>query len=244
MYSPVFELYMARCERNLSRLREAAHRLEAMLARPVTDNPPLAWSNAVRDARAELEALRTSIPSIRISGADVASATVDGTPAELERLIAVNPGRHIVRALARDGRITTQYVSLAAGDQGVVVALVFAPLPKLVSPSASRTGEQRMTRRDPWKTSAWITGGAALACAILGTVTGLIAQSRMASIRSECQGSQCPPSLEEEAERARSLANMSTAAFGVAAIDATFSLGFALIPPWLDAPASAKPRQR
>lgn len=240
---------MARCERNLSRLREAARRLEGVLARPVATDAPLAWSNAVRDAQAELEALRGTIPSIRILGAEVATVTADDTPVELDRLIDLNPGPHTLRARARDGRLVTRSVSLAAGDQGISVTIVFPPLPQPIittAPSAQRSGTSRrsVAHRDPWKTAAWITGGAAVACAILGTVTGLIAQSRTTSIRAKCQGSHCPPDLEDDLERARAFANVSTAAFGVAAVDASFSLSFTLFPLSSDPHASAKSRRK
>jgi hypothetical protein len=237
MYSPVFELYMARCERNLDLMREAARRLEALLARPSTEDAPVAWGNALRDARAELEALRRSIPTLRIASAGLASATVNEVNVELDRLIPANPGRYVVRAWSLDGRLMTKYVSLAAGDEGVPVTFTFPLLPQAAALPRSQslpapTQTPAIPRRDPWRTAAWITGGAAVTAAIVGTITGLIAQSRTTAIRADCDGTTCPESLQDDAARARRLANVSTAAFGMAAINAAFSVTFVLLPPW------------
>lgn len=247
MYSPVFELYMARCERNLDRLREAARRLDVLLARPPTEDAPVAWGNALRDARAELEALRTSIPSLRIASTGLVSATVDEIGVELDRLIPANPGRHVVRGWSADGRLMTKYVALAVGDQGLPVTFIFPALPQAAALARSENppaqGAQ-FARRDPWRTAAWITGGAAVTAAIVGAITGLIAQSRTNSIQADCEGTRCPERLQDDAERARRLANVSTAAFGVAGINAAFSVTFVLLPPWHEQHEATAKRRR
>jgi hypothetical protein len=240
VYSPVFVLYMARCQRNLNRLREAAEQLEAMLARAPVSDAPVSWDNALRDGRAELEALRRRIPSLRVLRAGVTSATVDDAPVQTGELIQLNPGWHVVRGWSVDGRLGLRRISLGEGEQDVPVTLSFddaveggaAPgKPQLtLTPLAPASG--RSWSPNPWRTSAWITGGVAVASALVGTVTGLMAKSRFDSVRERCDGNHCPEELAAEADGARLLANVSTAAFGIAGVNAAFSVTFVLLPPW------------
>jgi tetratricopeptide (TPR) repeat protein len=230
-HSPVFVLYMARCQRNVHRLLEAAAELEKLLKADRQVGAPSSWENALRDARAELEALRGRIPSVRIRGHGAASATIDAKPVALDALVQLDPGKHIVRAWSADGRFMARSIELGEGRQGVDVVLSFevpAPLPPakavalpLAPPVANPT--------QPWRTSAWITGAAALGSALLGSGLGLLAKSRLDAVRQNCDGSRCPGALEHDAREARRLANLSTVAFGLAGINATFCLTFALV---------------
>jgi len=243
MYSPVFELYMARCLRNLSQLLEAAEELEALLARDAGPDAPLSWQNAVRDGRAELEAIRARIPSLRISKAGVTAATVDGLPVSAGDLVRLNPGEHVVRGYSLDGQFDERRLSLSEGQQDVAVILHFVPTKSAAlgaptqpaRPLPPRPAESRRTDKS-WQTAAWMTGGMALASAVVGTVTGLMARSEVKSIRARCEGSQCPPELQGASEHARQLANVSTVAFGIAGVDLGFSVTFLLLSPGSSAP--------
>ena len=248
VYSPVFVLYMARCLGNLKRLLEAAEQLDALSQRGVEPSAPTPWHNALRDGRAELEALRRRIPSIRVVGDEAASVTVDDAPVRIGDVVSLNPGEHRVRGFSLDGRLGERAIVLIEGQHDVRVTLSFRPLnwvPATPAPAplpapvpASLPAPLRIQHTDPWRTSAWITGGVAVASALAGTITGLIAKSRVDAIRSHCDGSHCPPELEGDAASARRVANVSTAAFGLAGLTLGFSVTFMLISSESPAPPS------
>ncbi len=231
VFSPVFLLYMARCQRNAGRLREAVELFDDLLARDAGADAPAAWSNAVRDGRAELNALRRRIPSLRISSKGIASATLDGDSIPTEETIEVDPGEHVVRGWSKDGRLTLRRIVLSEGQKELPIVLSFEQVGPASVPQPVRRGEElsQEPAPGPSRTAFWITGGAAVGAAVLGTVTGLVARSRSDAIHARCDGNACPPELQDDAERARLLANVSTAAFGVAGVNLAFSVGFLLL---------------
>jgi hypothetical protein len=230
----VFVLYMARCQSNAGRLRDAAKLLDGLLTQGSGSDAPAAWSNAMRDGRAELNALRLRIPSLRISSQGIASATLDGETVATDQTIEVDPGEHFVRGWSSDGRLTLKRVVLSEGQKDVSIALTFEPVsrPKAAGAPQPRPAQLPAEREvpRPHRTAFWITGGAAVGAAVVGTVTGLVARSQSKSIRSQCEGNSCPAELQDDADRARLLANVSTAAFGVAGVNLAFSVGFFLLP--------------
>jgi hypothetical protein len=230
-FSPVLLLYMARCHGNVGRLQEAARLLARLASYPLAVDAPVPWVSAVRDARAELGSLRARVPSLRVSGTEVLRVSVDGKPAALGERIELDPGIHSVAAELTSGRIVQRQVALVEGQQDLPV--VFEPR---VGP-LSRTRQQAPKLRDDvgrrpsaYRRAAWLTGGAGLAAAIVGSVVGVMASSRTSSLRSRCEGNACPRELQPDAERARDLANVSTAAFGIAGVNAVFSVTFLLLP--------------
>ncbi len=235
-HSPVFVLYMARCRRVAGRLLEAARLLEELFKSEASAeapaDAPVAWSNALRDGRAELNALHLRIPSLKIAGRGVSTARLDGEVVATNESIDVDPGEHVVQGWSSEGRLSVRRVVLSEGQRDLVVTLSFEPA-RPANAKPATLGLQQEPVSDvprPNRTAFWITGGAAVGFAVLGTVTGLIATSQTNSIRNECNGDTCPERLQDEADRARRLANISTAAFGVAGVNLAFSVGFLLWP--------------
>jgi len=64
----------------------------------------------------------------------------------------------------------------------------------------------------------------------VGSVTGVVAYSKTNAVRSRCDGNQCPPELAADAEEARDLANVSTAAFAIAGANLAIGVTFLLLP--------------
>jgi len=229
-YSPVFVLYMARCQHNDGRLLEAEWSLRELLARESSSEVPISWRNAFRDARAELALLHRRIPSLRVTGAQTAVATIDDRPIRLNESTSLNPGEHIVRGRAQDGRISVRRIQLAEGQQDVAVQLTFGsaeatPVKLLDAP---RPAVPR--RKHDHRAAIWTSGSLALATAILGSVTGIMARSQTNDIRERCGSSSCPGEFGSEVARTRSLANASTALFGVAGVNLGVTLTFLLLP--------------
>ncbi len=233
MSSPVFLLYMARCRRNLSQLREAVALLEQLLTQDIRSDAPPAWNNALHDARAELEALRRLVPTLLVAGKQLRTVTVDGQPIQPGLAVALNPGDHVVSGSSLDGHFDVKTLHLIEGQQDVVVTLSFEPPPPAQQPARLLSPEKRPPAPSPdraYRYAAWITGGAALTAALVGVVTGLQAKSRVDSLGGQCVDDRCPKELQDDADRARLLANVSTAAFGIAGANAAFSVTFVLLP--------------
>ena len=240
MSSPVFLLYMARCRRNLSQLREAVALLEQLLTQDIQSDAPPAWSNALHDAKAELEALRRRVPTLRVAGKHLRTASIDGQPIQPDLAVALNPGNHIVSGSSLDGHFDIKTLRLDEGEQDVVVTLSFEPHPPAQRPPGVLSPEKRPRPDRAYRNAAWITAGAALTAALVGVVTGLDAKARVDSLRERCGDAPCPKELQDDADRARLLANVSTAAFGIAGANAVFSVTFVLLPQ----PAPASPDRR
>jgi len=147
-FSPVFVLYMARCQRNLGRLIEAVRLLDQLLTRELEPDAPTSWSNAFRDALAELGLIRGRIPSLRITGSDLAQATIDGRPARINEPIELNPGAYLVRGWSKTGHITLRRVALVEGQRNAIVNLSaeIAPIAS-DTPSTGRVDVNRAPRQ-------------------------------------------------------------------------------------------------
>ncbi len=230
-FSPVFVLYMARCQHNIGRLIESVRLLDELLTREPEQDAPTSWSNAFRDARAELGLIRGRIPSLRIMGSDLAQATIDGQPARVNEPIELNPGDYLVRGWSKAGHITLRRVTLVEGQRSVVVNLSAEIAPVALGTwQAARRSDADRTPRHRYRQGAWIAGGAAVAAALVGSLTGLIARSKANAVRSRCDGNQCPRELTADAEEARDLANVSTTAFAIAGTNLAIGITFLLLP--------------
>jgi hypothetical protein len=229
-FSPVFVLYMARCQHNLGRLIEAVRLLDELLTRELEPDAPTSWRNAFRDARAELGLIRGRIPSLRITGSALAQATIDGRPAPINEPIELNPGDYLVRGWSKSGDITLRRVTLVEGQRSAIINLSAEIAP--IAPGTPSTEHLHVDRapRQRYRTAAWIAGGAAVAAALVGSVTGLVALSKANAVRSRCDDNLCAPELAANAEEARNLANVSTAAFAIAGADLAIGITFLLLP--------------
>jgi hypothetical protein len=226
-FSPVFVLYMARCQRNLGRLLEALRLLEELLRHELEANAPTAWINAVRDARAERGSIRSRIPSVRLVGVELARAAIDGRPAPINQPIDLNPGEHMIRGWSNEGQLILRRITLAEGQQGTVVKLALEPATAARQAPVAAT-EIATSPATPYRRAAWISSGTAVVAALVGSVTGVMAYDRARAVRGRCDDNQCPRELAKPAEDATDMANLSTTAFGVAGVNAAISVAFFL----------------
>src|SRR5690606_3720863 len=101
VYSPVFELYMARAKLQLGDLLASTALLKGLTERAVTPGEEPAWQRARDDAKLELEAVERRIPRlvVTLSGDQPASYSleVDGVDVALGAARRLNPGKHTVK---------------------------------------------------------------------------------------------------------------------------------------------------
>jgi hypothetical protein len=214
--SPVFVLYMARCQRKAGKLLDARARYREVVASPVDAAAPEAWSRARADARNELAVVEPLVPwlEIGVQGASDAEVLVDGARVAPGR-VEVDPGKHRVSARVGARRVE-RTVEVAEGDTGHPVVLdLTAP-----SPGGRRPPQAAPARGDGplWPAAAaFAAGGAAVA---LGSVTGAMAMSMSSAAREDCAGNQCPlaqaDTIEADVGKAQDLERVSIVSFIVA----------------------------
>jgi hypothetical protein len=191
-HAPSLVSYMGLCRRNQAKLVEARALFESVLAEPIPRDAPDAFKKAVETARVEVEKLRGRIPLLRVKvvgpGAEQARVTVDGvllTPAERGEGKAVDPGEHQITAEA-GGPASSAKATLKEGDTPTVeLRVAAAPGPAAgaaAEPGPARPGERRPGSMLPAGIALGV-GGAGL---VVGTVTGLLALSKISAAQAGC----------------------------------------------------------
>lgn len=209
-HSPAFRIYMARARANQNKLIDAREVYREIVGEPIPDDAPQSWQRAQADARAELTALETKMPSVvlRVSGAStVVIAEIDGNAVALGAPIELDPGPH--RARIKDGaaKVETSF-EVRVGDRAREIALALpASRAPITSPMDPAAAEGSLA---PGITLLAL-GGASL---IAGAVLGGVALAQSDSLDSECEGG-CPADLSEtdyESRRSdiRAIAHAST----------------------------------
>jgi hypothetical protein len=225
-HTPVFVLYMARCQRGLGRLLDARALYRRTAAEAVPEGAPAPLSEAVADAQRELAELEATIPSLRVrvdgTAADL-TVTIDGARAALGEAVALDPGAHVVTVRRAGEVMEERKVTLAAGD-GVVEAVFVAgaPVPRPLDPEGDDEGGVDGT----------VAAGAAIlalggASAIAGIVTGVLALDAASEVKDQCDETDCSRADDDLHDESLRLAHASTALFaiaGAAAITGTILL--------------------
>jgi len=233
MHVPSTSVAVAQAYAALGRLVDARDfALEAMRY-PEQPQESAAFRKARKEAADLEQRLATRLPTLQIDlrGAPADAAVqvrVDGSllpPAALGLAIMTNPGSHRVVASASKFLDASVSVDLKEGDKktitlmltpasearGAATAQTPAPSPALVPTSEQRKAEG---------TSPLVYLGLAVGAAgvISGTVTGLLAFSKTASVQDRCTDNKvCPLEAESDADTAKSIAMASNISFAVGA---------------------------
>lgn len=225
-HSPVFALYIARCQSKLGSLLAARRSYRALLEQPLDSTAPAPWKNAHVDARTELAELGARIPSIVLEASFVPTAVeLDGealSSLQLGSELELDPGPH--RVTLRSGTAKTERtLRIQEGERAVRVrfetlapgtvqpiGLEPAPAPARKAPSAepvSRGGT------NPAVVVPIVIGAAALA---VGTTAGIVALVKTQNLKARCDADPCDPADEWRRDEIYKWASVSTIAFGVA----------------------------
>jgi hypothetical protein len=208
-HAPTLVLFMARCRRNQGRLIEAEVLYNKAAAEPVPKGAPEQFVKAVASARAELDNIHKRIPSVRVTlrGAAAARAVVsiDGVPLRVTEISSrkpLDPGDHEVVASVEGGVSARKKISLQEGEEVSVELDLNPPVPE-ETPKGSRVPA----------VIAFSVGGVGVA---VGAITGGIALSKIADIKSRCTpDGHCLKSDKPAAATAQTLSTTSAIGFGV-----------------------------
>lgn len=252
-HSPVFALYVARCQRSLGRLLEARASYQKVASEGLAESAPASWRRAQSDARVELAEVLAWIPSVVVdAGGAVTRFELDGEPrtkAQLGIELELDPGSHRLVVTGPGGSATRTF-DLAEGTRGFRVKLEPPPVavrdaPPVPPRKAAVSPAPRPARhREPAPPASFLRAPVLIPLAVgaLGLVAGSIAGGmalvQTNRIKSRCQGNDCDPSDARKAERARRYADIATVSFTVAGAGLAVGLGIYA----LGSPRSREPR--
>jgi hypothetical protein len=256
--TPITGLELGRTYITLGKLVEARETLLSV-GRIATQSAETGRSSAARKESADLaERLRPRIPSltVRIAGvaADSVAVTIDGAAVPTEALIAprlVNPGAHKVVATSTSGGSAETTVDLKEGEtrdvelklvltSGTTPAVVVPP-PTPATPAAEQPALTPETHAASggWNPLVYAGFGTAVAGVAVGSVTGLLSLSKASSVKSACDGTLCPRSIDSDLQSGRTLGTVSTIAFVVGGAGLAAGVVGLLITPHKESPPAA-----
>ncbi len=180
------------------------------------------FAKARTEAKALAKDLEPKIPQLTLElehappGVRVLVDDAEIAPAALSSPLALNPGKHVVRATlaAREERAE---VELDAGQ----TRKLSMDLSKLADPKGRKRKTEQVAATSSG-TSPWVYVGFGVAGAgvLVGGVTGALALSKGSTVDEGCVDARCPPSTHDDIDSGRILGNVSTVAFIVAAVGA------------------------
>jgi hypothetical protein len=214
---------MARCRRNAGKLLQARALYQKVANESVSADAPEPLRKAPVEASAELDELERKIPSIVVvvTGAQRERARIQVDRAAvpralLTRPIKLDPGEHRIQAQVGSEAPVTKQVSLGAGEEPLRVVLELGAGQK--QPATQTAASESRGSVLPGA----ITLGIGIAGLGVGAGTGAIAAAKTSDIKERCVGVHCAPEDADEADRAKTLATVSTLSF---AVGAAFTIG-------------------
>ncbi len=237
--APTLKLAAARAMVRLGQLIEAHELLLAIARTEIPRMAPAPWGAARDAARQEAAALAPRIPRVEVHlegpGADASPVVLlDGRRIPSESLDVprpINPGSHRLRAEAPGHRPAEQTIQMAEGELYRISLKLLAEAPATRASASASVGVRPVPTApsvDSGSSSSalvpWVGFSVAGVGLLTGVVTGLIVRARVSDIKDQCDGNTCRPSLQDDADRARTLANVSNVSFVLAAVGAGVGL--------------------
>jgi len=215
-HAPTLVLYMAHCRRNQGKLLEARALYAKVTAEPVPKGAPEQFMKAVASAQEELARIKKRIASVRVRFTSPAPSSttlkIDNdvvSPEQWASAKELDPGEHEIIAEADQMPAVRETVSLKEGEATEVTLTLEAKAEHHPPPPRPRGSVL------PGAIALGI-GGVFLG---LGAVTGGIALSKIADIKSRCRpDGHCLKADGPKAWTAWTLSNVSTVGFGVGGV--------------------------
>lgn len=224
---PTTGIEVGRTLERLGRLLEAREVLRRVSEFPQRADEPRPFASARQRADRLLGDIAPRIPRVTLQVAGLPEGTTpqiswDGQAIDAARIggyLEANPGLHHVVGTAPGFPDVKRDVRLAEG-QALQVLLTFGEAPSAAptsaGPAAPRPLPGPATAKTQPRTLLWVSLGVAAAGIAAGSVTGLRSLSLTRDAKQHCQGNACTPAAEHDIDSAKTFANVSNVAFGVA----------------------------
>lgn len=231
IHAPTFLLGIAQAQVGLGKLASALETYQRLVREGLPSSPPPAFLRALDAARKELAALALRVPYLTIevtgAGARAARITIDGVEVRSDEIgtkRAVDPGKHLIRAVAEGfAPAEATVTSLERKVEQVTLEPRATPAPStmpeeaakraLVAPEPKAADALGSTRKMLGVIGLGV-GGAGLA---VGAVMGGLVISKHGDILKSCLGGHCPEAqratLQPQLDSYHALSAGSTAGF-------------------------------
>ncbi len=207
-HAPTVSLGLARARAGLGKLVGAQAAYSRVVHTTVPADASPAFVKAIEDARRELDALTPRVPSliIQVKGTAAAKVTVDGVEvpsAALGEQRPLDPGKHVVRAVAAGFANGEATVTLAEGKTetltlelkpGTSEPTTEAPPGGSPGPLAGTGahGDVGAPRSSPQKTLGLAAIGVGAAGLVVGVATGVVGLGKQSDLLKHCPDGACP----------------------------------------------------
>jgi hypothetical protein len=226
VHAPTLVVDWARALQGLGRFVEAHEKYELVLREGVDKNAPKSWQHAFEEAKRELELLKPRLGWVKVilKEPTQAEVTIDGArvpPAALGVKRAADPGFPEIKVSAPGYEPLTQTLTVGPGEEKSLEVRL-RKLPESETPQTAATprsdGSLPSTPtsklRRPFTIAAFALGGAG---AITGSVAGILAIKKHASLKQECDGTMCQPRSTELVHKYHTVTTLSNVGFAVGA---------------------------
>jgi hypothetical protein len=233
MHVPSTSLEVAKTEAALGQLVEARDAALNAARYPVKPGEPKPFVEARKEAQTMSDDLEARIPSLQITLKNAPPGVppkvdVDGVvipQAALAFPRKVNPGHHVVSAVAGDSHTQAEVDVKEREAKGVLLELpdVAPPAPPPVAQNNTPPEQQKSIEPDHPKKKfpviSIIGFGVGVVGVGVGSVTGLMSLSKTSSLKDQCPNNQCPAnvydssSFQSDKSSASTLGTVSTIAF-------------------------------
>ncbi len=214
-HAPTLSLGLARAQVQQGKFVEAWENYHRVILDNVTSTP--GFAKALADAQSEIGAIegRRSRVTVTVTGADAPKVTIDDVAVRVEALGAprfVDPGTHVIKAVADGYQPASQSVTIAEGaTQTVALALqkdttaAAAPLVVAVpgggaapasatgAPAGAESGTTAQGGAPLNRTLGFVALGIGGVGIIEGAITGILAIGDHNNLKNECPNGTCPP---------------------------------------------------
>ncbi len=219
--APTFLLFTARCQAKLGQLLRARDSYRGVRDTKLDADAPEQFRQAVIDARTELAALATRIPTLRVKAPAKARVAIDGRPAAaaLSEGIQLDPGPHEIVVTLPGGETRRERTTLSEGANAIVDATSAVR-------GASRNVQPKRKKQGVGA-APLVAFGVGAAGLVVGAVAGAVAWGQAEDVKDQCKGKTCPVGVKDDAEQANRIALASTIGFvifGVATATGTVLL--------------------
>lgn len=246
-HAPTLLVGLARAYTGLGKYVEAREAYNKALREELPSNANPALKKAVEDAKLEVVALEDKIGwvTIQVEGAQEPKVTIDDQNVAVASLgvkRAVNPGVHVVRAIADGYKSAEASVEIEAGaSKDVELKLEIDPNAKVSEDPKPDGGGAATSSGSP--STLQIVGfvgiGVGAAGLIVGAVTGGLAMGKHNELEDNCPDGQCPGSQRDNLDAFRTLGTVSTVGFVVGGVLAAAGIVLVIVAPSNDAGGDA-----